>query len=590
MDAKPPTGRLRRPIHVAAAYLAVATLWLFSTERLVLLLTAEAEPLTWAQTVKDVLFASVSAFFFYLVLRREIESCRMVTGHLHKSRQELLDILDALPVGIVLTDGKTIEYININFSERFGYSLDEIPTDEQWFLLACPDDTYRNQVVGAWRSEVEKAQAGRKPIRPLEVKVTCKNGQVRQVIANTQIIGNRIVIILTDITEREMLHNELIKMQKLESIGVLAGGIAHDFNNILTGIMGNISYARLLLDPSHPVRESLDDAEQASKRAAELTRQLLTFARGGEPIKTVVAVGRLINEAATLMLRGTGVRGEVRIDGSVRAIEADAGQIAQVLNNVIINAIQAMPEGGILGIMAGNDRVDANNTLALAEGDYVRITIADQGCGIPAEALERIFDPYFTTKDGGSGLGLASAYSIVSRHGGHIGVASTPGQGTICTILLPATDKIPPADKVEAAGPDTPERRADRPVVLVMDDEAVIRNLAATMLSHLGYAVRTCADGQAAVDLYLDSLNDSSPFAAVLLDLTVPGGMGGLEAARRILDLDDKARLIVSSGYSDDPVMASHAAHGFCGVLAKPYTMVELGQVLHTVLAQRQTV
>ncbi len=588
MDAMTLSGRLRRPIHVAAAYLAVAVLWILCSDWLLLSLTAKAELLTWAQNFKDMLFAGVSTLFFYLVLRREIGSCRMVTGNLHKSRQELLDILDALPVGIVLTDGKTIEYININFSERFGYSLDEIPTDEQWFLLAYPDDAYRNQVVGAWRSEVEKARTGRKPIRPFEVKVACKNGQVRQVIANTQIIGSRIVIILTDITEREMLHNELIKMQKLESIGVLAGGIAHDFNNILTGIMGNISYARLLLEPAHPARESLDDAEQASKRAAELTRQLLTFARGGEPVKSVVGVGRLINEAATLMLRGTRVRGEINIDGSVRAIEADAGQIAQVLNNVIINAVQAMPEGGILGITADNHRVDADNTLALTEGDYVRIAIADQGCGIPAEALGRIFDPYFTTKDGGSGLGLASAYSIVSRHGGHIGVVSTPGQGAICTILLPATDKIPQDDRVEQTGPDAPESRADRSVVLVMDDEAVIRNLAATMLGHLGYAVRTCADGQAAVDLYRNTLNGSTPFAAVLMDLTVPGGMGGLEAARRILDLDDKARLIVSSGYSDDPVMASHAAHGFCGVLAKPYTMAELGQVLHMVLAERQ--
>jgi len=396
------------------------------------------------------------------------------------------------------------------------------------------------------------------------------------------------MVILTDITERERLHNELIKMQKLESIGVLAGGIAHDFNNILTGIMGNISYARLVLEPGHAALHSLESAEKATERAAELTRQLLTVARGGEPVKTVVAVGRLIHEAVSLMLRGTNVRGDVWVDDTVRAIEADEGQISQVLHNILINAVQAMPEGGILRVTADNLRLDAaNDAVALPEGDYVRITIADEGCGIPEENLERIFDPFFSTKDSGSGLGLASAYSIVSRHGGHISAESTAGKGAACTILLPATGKTPPVEPSRPVASGSTDRPQSQISLLVMDDERAICDLAVTMLTHMGYKVRACADGEGAGGLYEEALAAGEPYAAALMDLTVPGGMGGLEASRRILALDSTACLIVSSGYSHDPVMSEHQAHGFSGMLSKPYTVAELGQVVQAVLAAR---
>jgi len=587
MDSTPLRDQSRGPLKIVIIYLALAVLWILFSDRLVAALVTDPEAITRVQTLKGWLFVLCTACLFYVALKREISTCWTMTGHLQKSRQELRDILDAMPVGIALTDGVTIEYININFSERFGYSLDEIPTDEQWFLLAYPDPVYREQLIGAWRAEMDRARESGAPIRPFEVKVTCKNGQVRHAIANTQLINNRIMVILTDITERELLHNELIKMQKLESIGVLAGGIAHDFNNILTGIMGNLSYARLLLAPSHVARLPLEAAENASKRAAGLTRQLLTFAQGGEPIKTVVAVNRLITETVTLMLRGTGVRGEIRIDEAVRAIEADEGQIAQVLNNVLINAVQAMPGGGVLQVTAGNQRLDAGNTVALPEGDYVRITIVDEGCGIPEEIQARIFDPYFSTKESGSGLGLASAYSIVTRHGGHIGVESTVGKGAVCTILLPATDKVPPALLAGQVNTPSAARSREREAILVMDDEAVIRDLATTMLTHLGYEVRTCAEGEAAIRLYEEALAAGCPYVAALMDLTVPGGMGGLEAARRILALDGAACLVVSSGYSHDPVMSEPQTHGFAGVLAKPYTLADLDQVLQAVLAAR---
>lgn len=585
MEITAPRDLSRRPLHSAALYLALAIPWIFFSDRIVASLIEEPVLHGTAQTLKDWLFVMVSACLFYWALKREIAACRETTEHLRKSRQELLDILDAMPVGVALTNGETIEYININFSERFGYSLDEMPTDAQWFLLAYPDPVYRQEMTSLWRTEMERLRrSGGTVVRPIEVKVACKNGQIRHVIANTQLINNQIMIIFTDITERELLHNELVKMQKLESIGVLAGGIAHDFNNILTGIMGNLSYARLLLEPAHAARTPLEIAEDASRRAAELTRQLLTFAQGGEPVKSVMTVRRLVNEAVTMMLRGTAVRAEIRVDEAVRLIEADAGQMAQVLNNVIANAIQAMPEGGTLRVGADNARLAAANTLALPAGDYVRIVIADEGVGIPEAIRERIFDPYFTTKESGSGLGLAAAYSIVNRHGGHIGIESTAGRGAVCAILLPATDKPLPAASPECPAESPAAGSRERRAILVMDDEAIIRDLAATMLDHLGYEVRTCADGGEAVHLYAAALAEDAPYAAVLMDLTVPCGMGGLEAARHILALDAHACLLVSSGYSHDPVMAAYQAHGFAGVLAKPYTMIELEQALYEVL------
>jgi len=579
--------RSRGPLKIAAVYLAVSVFWVAFSDHLAALLVRDPLLLTQVQTFKGWLFVGGTAALMYVLLNREIATYQTTTDHLRRSEQELRDILDALPVGVALSDGATIEYINISFSERFGYSLDEIPTDEQWFLLAYPDPVYRDLLVASWRSEIDRARANNTPIRPFEVKVSCKNGETRHAIANTQLIGQRILIILTDITERELLRNELIKMQKLESIGVLAGGIAHDFNNILTGIMGNLSYAQVLLEPGHQARQPLAAAEQASSRAAELTRQLLTFARGGEPIKRATSSSLLVNEALSLMLRGTKVRGEAQIEAGVWAVEVDAGQISQVLNNLIINAVQAMPDGGVLRIVAENAQLTADSGAPLPPGPYVCLKLIDTGCGIATEVLERVFEPYFSTKAAGSGLGLASAYSIVTRHGGAIAVESTVGRGSLFTLHLPATQAAPAAELPPTAAPHPQPGSALRPRVLVMDDEAAICDIAAATLEYLGYQAETCADGAAATQLYEASLAAGSPYAAVIMDLTIPGGMGGKEAARRMLNRHPGARLIVSSGYSDDPIMADFRMYGFCGVLAKPYKVAELDQVLKAVSADK---
>ncbi len=581
-----PSSRSRGPLKIAGIYLAVAALWVMFSDHLVALAFRDPALLTPAQTCKGWLFVVGTAALIYFLLRREIATYQTTTNHLRQSEQELRDILDAMPVGIALTDGVTIEYINISFCERFGYSLDEIPTDEQWFLLAYPDPAYRELLMAAWKEALDRARTSNAPIRPFEIKVACKNGEIRHAIANTQLIGKRIVVILTDITERELLRNELIKMQKLESIGVLAGGIAHDFNNILTGIMGNLSYAQVLLEPGHKARAPLDSAEQASARAAELTKQLLTFARGGEPIRQATSVAALVNEALSLMLRGSRVRGEAQIAADVWAVQVDAGQISQVLNNIIINAVQAMPDGGVLRIVAENAVIERDSLQALAVGKYVRIRLIDTGRGIAPEILDRVFEPYFSTKATGSGLGLASAYSILTRHGGAIAVESTIGSGATFTLHLPATQAAP-ATAPAPVGEAPSSERSDSPLILVMDDEAAICDIAAAMLGYLGYEVDTCADGTTATRLYEAALIAGRPYAAVIMDLTIPGGMGGKEAAKLILDRRPGARLIVSSGYSHDPIMADYLTYGFCGVLAKPYKVAELGRVLTNALAEK---
>jgi PAS domain S-box-containing protein len=383
--------------------------------------------------------------------------------------------------------------------------------------------------------------------------------------------------IVRDITERRTMQDERIKSQKLESLGVLAGGIAHDFNNILTGIMGNISFARKFIDESHRSLKILEQAEKASQRAADLAHQLLTFAKGSQPIKKAVAVWQIIEASAALVLHGSNVLSTISIPEHLFAIDADEGQISQVFNNIIINAAQAMPEGGTITVTAENIMLDSSNMMSLMAGTYIKVTFTDTGCGISAEDQKKIFDPYFTTKPSGNGLGLASVYSIISKHGGHISVRSSVGKGTSFYILLPAGNCIPTATDNDAIA----EKSAKHHSLLVMDDEEIIRNLVSDMLSDLGYHVQTCSNGDEAVALYTASMAAEIPFSAVIMDLTVPGGMGGKEAAQHILKTDPQARLIVSSGYSNDPVMADCRRFGFCATIVKPYTIDEVVRVLN---------
>jgi signal transduction histidine kinase/CheY-like chemotaxis protein len=392
-----------------------------------------------------------------------------------------------------------------------------------------------------------------------------------------EIIG--VVLVFRDITGQQRIEKELLKMEKMTSLGVLAGGIAHDFNNFLTGIIGNLSLAKLDVQPGNPVSRALDEMEKAAVRAKDLTQQLLTFSKGGEPVRHTTNIGELFRESAQFALRGSNVSCRFSIDEELLPADVDDGQIAQVVHNLIINADQAMPNGGTVLIQGTNVTLPPDNPYALEPGDHIQLSIQDEGIGIHPKHLKKIFDPYFTTKQKGSGLGLAVAYSIITKHDGQLTVDSKLGQGTTFAILLPASEGTHVIDTRETRGLVAGHGR-----ILVMDDEDFIRELASVMLDKMGYEVTTAQDGQAAVNRYKEAMAASHPFDAVILDLTVPGGMGGKETMRRLLALDPNVRAVVSSGYSNDPVMANHAAYGFCGAVKKPYLVQELSQLLNVVV------
>ena len=378
-------------------------------------------------------------------------------------------------------------------------------------------------------------------------------------------------------------------MEKLQSLGTLAGGIAHDFNNILTGIMGNISLARMYLAGDHRAAKPLKSAEDASERAGILARQLLTFARGGAPVKRMISLKGPLDQALGLALEGSSVKGILELDPGLSLVEADEEQLSQAFHNLVLNARQAMPAGGILKIRGENYRIGESDSRDLPPGDYLKIVFEDRGCGIPEADLGRIFEPCFTTRAGGRGLGLTAVQSIKKRHGGSIIVDSRVGEGTVVTLCLPAVKpKKTPEDLMGGKpGEESPKIKGDFSFsILVMDDEELIRNLVQNILEHSGYRPVTCEDGAAAVELYREALERGEPFSAVITDLTVPGGMGGIEATREILALDAEACLIVSSGYCQDPVMADPGAYGFRAAVAKPYRIDELKETLDTLLSR----
>jgi signal transduction histidine kinase/CheY-like chemotaxis protein len=378
-----------------------------------------------------------------------------------------------------------------------------------------------------------------------------------------------------EIAQREHMEDELLRARKLESLGVLAGGIAHDFNNFLTVILGNVEMVKMHIGSQEPVREILDETVAACRRGAQLSSQLLTFAKGGAPIRRVLSVAEIVLDAVRLARAGNPTTITVDIPENLWTAEVDAGQIGQVLHNILLNARQAMTQGGIIEVRARNVAAEANPD----SGALVRISIQDYGCGIQPENLAWIFDPYFTTKPGNSGLGLATAYAIVAKHGGSLSVRSKPGEGSVFTVDLPASQE-PPSPQVR------PDARLHRGAgrILVMDDEETLRSLLGRILTSLGYETQTARDGAEAIALYEAARESGRGFSAVLLDLTVKGGMGGIEAAAKLREIDSSAKLIVSSGYSAAPVMAEYRKYGFDDVLPKPWTPAQVSEAFRRVL------
>jgi signal transduction histidine kinase/CheY-like chemotaxis protein len=376
------------------------------------------------------------------------------------------------------------------------------------------------------------------------------------------------------------LREHVLRTQKLESLGVLAGGIAHDFNNLLTAIQGNISLAMLDGEAASPAASRLVAAEKAALRAKDLTRQLLTFSRGGAPVKNPVSrLDELIRETAEFSLRGSTVSCLFEFAPELWTVEIDAGQFSQVIQNLVVNAQESMVEGGRVEIQAENREIDTHDGMPLKPGRYVHVRVTDTGAGIPPELLDKIFDPYVTTKKRGSGLGLAVCFSIIKQHDGHITVASRPGHGACFDLYIPATDK---AVRGQANGQERMHRGQGG--ILVMDDEPAVREWLGAALSKMGYLPAFAATGEEAIALHAAALEQRRPFTALIMDLTIAGGMGGRQALARIRQRDPEVKAIVASGYSNDPVMAEFSRYGFKAALPKPFGMASLAATLECVL------
>lgn len=532
---------------------------------------------------------SQSDDIFY-AFTRNISERKQIEEQLKKSEEKFRSITALSPDIIsIITEEGYLAYNSPAALQIHGYTEAEMQ-GRNTFELIHPEDQHQvNEAFATLLANPDCSVVTQYRYLHKDGSYTWMEATARNHLNNPLLNG--VVAISRNITPRKELEKQrlemernLMHMQKLESLGLLAGGIAHDFNNILTGIIGNISFARSFIDESHKATPILRQAEKATKRASDLANQLLTFAKGGELIKKVVSVRQILEETVPFVLRGSNVSYRIEMSDEELTVAVDEGQLIQAINNIVINASQAMPGGGTITICVDTIACYNPGPSPTNDENYVRLRFTDCGCGISEENLQRIFDPYFTTKVGGSGLGLATSYAIVSKHGGWISAASTVGSGSTFMVLLPKNDTpLPSCENTEST---SAKASRDGASIVVMDDEEIIRDLTHDLLTDLGYQVRTCSDGSELVELYRAALTDGSPYAAVIMDLTIPGGIGGKEAAAQLLALDPAARLIVSSGYSTDPIMSDFASFGFSAVLKKPYDAESLFQVITTVLSR----
>ena len=508
------------------------------------------------------------------------------TRDLLQEKERLAVTLRSIGDGVITTDldGKIV-LINKITEQLTGWRHQEaigLPVEEVFNII--------NEKTGKpCENPVKQALASGKIIElASDTALIAKNGNQYSIEDSgapifdeeSNIIGT--VLVFRDVTEKRRTTKELLKIKKLESVGVLAGGIAHDFNNILAAILGNVELAGMYIGPTSEAYPLLQEAQKASLRAKDLTLQLLTFSKGGEPVKKTTPIGKTITESANFMLYGSQVSCRFSISDDLWMVDVDAGQISQVIQNLVINAKHAMPEGGEITITCSNiEDICSETSLDLPEKAYIKIAIQDEGCGITKKHLEKIFDPYFTTKKEGSGLGLAISHSIISKHNGRLTVQTKIGDGTTFTIYLAASDQ-PIAQTLKQ---EAPEPNPIKAKILVMDDEQPIQDIAKQMLNLLGHTVLLATDGKEAIEKFHEQRQSGKPVDVIIMDLTIPGGMGGKDAVQEILKLDPEAKVVVSSGYSTDPAMAHYQDYGFKAAIAKPFLLDDLNKTLTDVLS-----
>ena len=498
------------------------------------------------------------------------------TKELQESEENFRTLAEKAFDGILIVDKDgNNAYVNRRVSEITGYNADEL-------LKMGMKDLARPEDLQMFRERMRKRLEGMDVPSQYETFLVHNKGDnipIEISAANTQWHGQpAVVVILRTITERRKREEELLRTGKLESLGVLAGGIAHDFNNLLTGILGNIEFAKTFVTKGDRLHKILSDMESAASRATGLTHQLLTFAKGGMPIKKTSSIAGLLRGSANFALSGSNAKCEFNIAEDLWLLDVDENQINQVINNLVLNGIQAMPKGGTVKITAENISINSKDKIPLKEGRYVKITVSDTGIGISAKDISRVFDPYFTTKEKGSGLGLATVHSIIKNHGGYIHVESKAECGTAFYIYLPASKKKSMPAKTDEAT----HRGKGR--ILIMDDEEMIREVCSELLKSLGYETALAKDGAEVIGLYKKAIDSGQPFSAVVMDLTIPGGMGGEDAIKELRKIDPDVKAIVSSGYSDARIMSDYKKYGFKAVIAKPFNLAELSSAVKTVI------
>ncbi|MBN2370110.1 MAG: PAS domain S-box protein [Vicinamibacteria bacterium] len=501
------------------------------------------------------------------------------TSELEEEKERLAVTLRSIGDGVIATDVKGRVVLMNRVAEMLtGWALSEAEGRPLKEVFPAVDRENRTPQPDSVRAVLNGQSTLNLPSESLlirrdgsEVLVTDSVAPIRD--RESRVVG--VVLVFRDVTERRRVEEQLQTAQKLEALGILAGGIAHDFNNLLTGVFGYIDLAHRRSDDPDKARDSLSKALSVLQKTRGLTGQLLTFSRAGQPVVAPFALPELLRSSARFALSGSNVGCEMEIPEDLWSCQGDEQQIDQVIDNLLLNARQSMPQGGTIRIRAKNLVVPDDAAIPVKDGRYIRLTIRDEGTGVPPELRARIFEPFFTTKASGSGLGLTTSYSIVRKHGGHIDLESRPGKGTSFSVYLPAS-----TDPARAARSSTTEMIKGQGRILLLDDEEYVRDVANEALGDLGYAVEAVSTGEEAVDAYRKAHDSSLPFDLVILDLTIPGGMGGAAVLSRLQAIDPSVRAVASSGYSGDPVMANPEAYGFLARLTKPYTAIELSDIL----------